>query len=234
MNLQQWQPAQDSPEVPVNENFEALGHVAVYAKDATTTTGLTWGYLGGRWGGFAIAASELALTASSTLYVTVERATGAVSVSSSDAAWSDLDAHARVYKLTTGVSTVLAVEDHRAGRGGVHGYVQAGGAGPAVAPVVAVGTTSHAVTLDDVGGYLRFSATGAKTSSFDVAQGFATSDEVHIANRAASGDVTLTGSGIALAAPKGGTLVLEPGDTVTVKFVSASAADVFGSTKAAP
>lgn len=237
MSLQQWLPAQDSPEVPVNENFKALEHMAVYAKNAATTTGLTWGYLGGRWGGFVVAAGTLTLAASSTLYITVSRATGAISASSSDASWTNPDVHARVYKLTTGPATVTAIEDHRAGFAGVHGVSsnnsgQPGGGG--AAPVVPDATTSRAVALVDVGSYLRFTAAGAKTCTFDVAKGFTTGQEVHIANRSASGNVTLTATGITLNPPKGGTLKLEPGDTVTVKFVSTTSADVFGSTEAAP
>lgn len=138
MNLQSWLPAQDSPEVIVNENFEALSHMATFAKDASTTTGLTWGYLGGRWGGFAITAGTLTLTASSTLYVTVSRATGAISVSASDSAWQAIDLHARVYKLVTGAATVSSIEDYRAGLGGVHGIANAyspGGGGAAAIPI---------------------------------------------------------------------------------------------------
>lgn len=235
MSLQQWLPAQDSPEVPVNENFTALEHMAVYAKDATTTMALTWGYLGGRWGGFAVAAGTLTLAASSTLYVTVSRATGVISASSSDASWTNPDAHARVYKLTTGPATVTAIEDHRAGFAGVHGVSgnnsgEPGGGG--AAPVVPEETTSRAVGLVDVGSYLRFTASGAKACTFDDTTGFTTGQEVHIANRSASGNLALSATGITLYPPKGGNLILEPGDTVTVKFVSSASADVFGSTEA--
>ena len=240
MSLQQWQTAQDSPEVPVNENFKALEHVAVYAKDATTTTGLTLGYLGGRWGGFAVAAGTLPLAASSTLYITVSRATGTIGVSSSDASWTNPDAHARVYKLTTGPATVTAIEDHRAGFAGVHGVSSnnsgqpgGGGGGGGAAPVVPDATLSRVVALVDVGSYLRFTGAGEKACTFDVATSFTTGQEVHIANRSASGNVTLSATGIALNPPKGGTLKLEPGDTVTVKFVSSASADVMGSTEAA-
>lgn len=235
MNLQPWMPAQDSPEIPVNENFEALSCMAVYAKDATTTTGLTWGYLGGRWGGFLITAGTLTLTASKTLYITASRTTGAVSVSDSITAWLDVTGHARIYKITTGTSTVTAVEDYRAGAGGVHGVgggEGGGGGGSAGASVVSVDTSTRDVGLDDVGRYLRFIATGSKTATFALAAGFATGNEVHITNRAASGNLTLTpAGGVTLYAPKSGTLVLEPGDTVTVKFVSANEADVLGSTR---
>lgn len=177
MNLQSWLPAQDSPEVIVNENFEALSHMATFAKDASTTTGLTWGYLGGRWGGFAITAGTLTLTANSTLYVTVSRATGAISVSASDSAWQAIDLHARVYKLVTGVATVSSIEDYRAGLGGVHGIANAsspGGGGATAIPIACSDEVTaltagaakvtfrmpHAMTLTAV----RASLTTAQTS----------------------------------------------------------------------
>lgn len=177
MNLQPWLPAQDSPEIPVNENFDALSHMAVYAKDATTTVGLTWGYLGGRWGGFAVTAGTLTLPASSTLYVTVSRTTGTISVSASDSAWQAIDLHARVYKLVTGVATVTSIEDYRAGFGGVHGIVNvssAGGGGITAIPIACSDETTalaagvakvtfrmpYAMTLSGV----RASLTTAQTS----------------------------------------------------------------------
>lgn len=133
--LQQWQTAQASPEVVVNENFVALEHVAVYGKDAAHTSGLTWGYLSGRWGGFAIAAGTVALTASTTNHVVVERATGALSVATATANWNDTAHYARVYKLTTGAAAVTAVEDWRAGPGGVHGQLPAGAGGSSVTAI---------------------------------------------------------------------------------------------------
>ena len=127
MSLQPWLPAQADPQVIVNENFVALAHIAVYGKDATRTAGLTWGYLGGRWAGFAVVAGTVPLTASAINYVVVERATGILSVSISATRWNDATNYARVYKLTTGTATVTATEDWRAGTGGVHGVGSAGG-----------------------------------------------------------------------------------------------------------
>ncbi len=158
-------------------HLDYLSHMAVYAKDATTTVGLTWGYLGGRWGGFAVTAGTLTLPASSTLYVTVSRATGAISVSASDSAWQAIDLHARVYKLVTGAATVSSIQDYRAGLGGVHGIANAsspGGGGATAIPIacsdeVAALTAGaakvtfrmpHAMTLTAV----RASLTTAQTS----------------------------------------------------------------------
>lgn len=127
--LQQLATSQANPEIPINENFDVLGALAVYGKDATTTTGLTWGYLGGRWGGFAITAATLTLTASSTNYVVVARATGVISTSTTSTNWDNDADYARVYKLTTGASTVTATEDHRTGTGGIIGVSAPAGAG---------------------------------------------------------------------------------------------------------
>ncbi|WP_101048669.1 hypothetical protein [Macromonas nakdongensis] len=127
--LPQWASGQAHPDVVVNANFKALQHMAVYANNPDTTDLLTWGYLGGRWGGFAVAAGTLTLTASATNYIVVARATGVVSTSTATTNWDNADAYARVYRVTTGTVGVTAVEDHRAGDGGIFpaGAVSAGG-----------------------------------------------------------------------------------------------------------
>lgn len=145
--LQQWLQAQADPQVPVNENFVAVEHIAVYGKDATTTAGLTWGYLGGRWAGFAVASGTVTLAASATLYVVVSRATGVLSVSAVVTNWNDTAAYARVYKLTTGAATVTAVEDWRSGAGGVHGVAGAGGGSLATLSDVSIGTPADGQVL---------------------------------------------------------------------------------------
>lgn len=119
MSLQQWATSQDSPEIPVNENFALLAALAVYGRNPATTTGLTWGFLGGRWGTFNISAGTVALTASQTNYVVVLRSTGVVSTSTSNTNWNDTTAYARLYLVTTGASTVTAFEDWRVAAGGV-------------------------------------------------------------------------------------------------------------------
>ena len=145
--LQQWEQAQAEPQIVVNENFEALEHVAVYGKDATSTAGLVWGYLGGRWDGHAVAAGTVALAASSTLYVVVARASGVLSVSSSSANWSNTAAYARVYKLTTGPATVIAVEDWRAGGAGVHGQGDSSGGGGGTVTAIPIACSDESTPL---------------------------------------------------------------------------------------
>lgn len=119
--MQQLAAAQSSPEVPVNENFESLEHQAVYGRRHAATTGLTWGYYGGRWSGISISDGTLTLAGSATNRIVVHRGTGAISVSSTSTNWDNVSLYARVYQITTSSSAVTAVQDHRAGVFGVHG-----------------------------------------------------------------------------------------------------------------
>lgn len=114
--------SQASAEVPINENFAGLQHQECYAKKPTTSTGLTWGYWGGRWGGFSVADGTLTLTNAADNYIVAKRSDGVISVSTATTNWNNLLEYARVYKVTTAGSVVTATEDHRAGAGGVHGH----------------------------------------------------------------------------------------------------------------
>lgn len=100
--------------------------------------------------------------------------------------------------------------------------------------IVAEAGASHTLATNEAGSMIRFTATGAKTLHVNGSSGHTTGATYNVTNRAASGDVTLTPAGsMTLNAPNGGTLVLEPGDTVTLHCVSSSVMDVLGSTKGA-
>lgn len=109
--LQQLSPAQASPEVPVNENTEALTPAALGARKATTTSGLTWGYYGGEilvnGTPTAIADGTVTLTASATNYVSLSQA-GVVSVATTRTA-----GNAPLYSVVTGASGVTSYVDER-------------------------------------------------------------------------------------------------------------------------
>lgn len=119
MSLQQWVNSQANPEVVVNENFAVLAALAVYGRDPTTSGGLTWGYIGGRWAGFAVTAGTLTLTASQTNRIVVARATGVISTSTNDTNWNDTTNFARVYRVVTGTTDVTSFEDWRVGGFGI-------------------------------------------------------------------------------------------------------------------
>lgn len=127
MNLQSIN-ASASPEVQINENNETLDWAAVYGKRQAVTTGLTWGYYGGRWGGFPVTAGTISLTNNAENFISVARATGVISVESSTGSpstapnWTDTVNYARVYRVVTASGAVTVVDDYRAGPHGVHGY----------------------------------------------------------------------------------------------------------------
>ena len=174
-------------EVIVNEALLMLQHLAVYAVDPDTTTGLTLGYKGGRWGGFAVTAGTVALTASSTNYVVVNRSTGAVSVSTATTNWNNLTAYARVFKLPTTGSAIdwATAENHMAGTGGVHGVATVGGITSVAIPIAVSDETTalttgtakvtfrmpFAMTLTAVRGSLTTAQTSGSILTVDINEG---------------------------------------------------------------
>ena len=123
---------QVNKEVPIREDLSASSHQTVYGYRYETSSGLTFGYHAGRWGGFSVAAGTVSLTGSTTNYIVVNRSTGAVSVSTSTTNWNDSTGYARVYRVTTdgsGVTNLYGSDfDYRAGPGGVHGSAATSGA----------------------------------------------------------------------------------------------------------
>jgi hypothetical protein len=121
MTMQTLSASQASAEVPINENFQTLEWASIFGRRHPVTTGLTWGFYGGLWGGLTVADGTVTLTNTATNYVVALRSTGAVSVSATTTNWNDTGNYARIYKLTVAGGVVTAVEDHRAGLYGVHG-----------------------------------------------------------------------------------------------------------------
>jgi hypothetical protein len=168
--LQEWVTAQDSPEVVVNENFDTLGAFAVYGYNPATSSGLTWGYYGGRWGGFAVTASTLTLTDASTNYIVVLRSTGVISTSTTDTNWNNATDYARVYRVVTSGGVVTNIYgtdfDYRAGPGGIEGG--GGGGGETTAIPVAVSDETTALTTGTAKVTFRmpfaFTLTGVRAS----------------------------------------------------------------------
>lgn len=129
----------------VNENFDAASPALMYGRDARSTAGLTWGYVGGRWAGSLVANGTVALTASVTNYVVVNRTTGAVSASSATTNWNNTDTYGRAYLVQAGTESVTGYEDHRAGGSGIASGGAGGGGGgtsPLVIPVACSDETS--------------------------------------------------------------------------------------------
>jgi hypothetical protein len=120
-NIRQITESQLDKEVTANQDFDAASPSMLFGRDGPACTGLTFGYLGGRFGGTAFANGTKDATASSTNYLVAHRGTLAVSISTSDTNWNDTVTYGRMYKLTAGSATITGYEDHRAGPGGILG-----------------------------------------------------------------------------------------------------------------
>jgi len=120
-NIDNVQQSQSSKEVTINAFFDAASPSTIYGRRQSTTSGLTFGYYGGRWGGFSIANGTQLLTANTTTYFSVKKSDGTVDFSTATTNWNDSTNYARAYKLVTGASSITSWEDHRAGAGGTIG-----------------------------------------------------------------------------------------------------------------
>ena len=100
---------------------------------------------------------------------------------------------------------------------------------PSNLPVVTDATTARDATALNAGQYVRFTNAGAKTFTFDVAEGYVQAAEYHGRNVGA-GDLTLIGTGFTINPPAGGTLVIPSGGTFTVKIVDTDEADLIAVT----
>lgn len=105
----------------VNINSLMLDGFAVYAYIDSLSTGLTWAYAAGFYGGFTVAAGTLTLTASNTNYISVKLADGTISVATTTTNWNDPN-YVRVYQVVTGTSAVTGTPvDYRFGQNGIFG-----------------------------------------------------------------------------------------------------------------
>lgn len=132
--LNQLSTAQSNKEATINALIDALSPSAIFGRRDSTTSGLTFGYYGGRWGGMSIANGTITATASNTTYVVVKKTDGVVSASTSITNWNDNVTYCRAYKIVAGASTITSYEDHRAGDLGTQGGGGAGSTGTAGIP----------------------------------------------------------------------------------------------------
>ena len=112
--LDQIEVGQAQPAVMANELFDAMSPAALFGRRGRTTSGLTWGYYGGRYGGMAIDHDTIVLPASeASVYIVALKADGTVSQSTTSTNWDDTDNYERLYIATTGTASITAWEDFR-------------------------------------------------------------------------------------------------------------------------
>lgn len=186
--MQQLSASQTSPEIPVNENFETLDHASVYGKRHPATTGLTWAFWGGRWGGIVVADGTVTLTNNATNRLVVHRGTGAVSVATTSTNWDNVSLYARLYVITTVSGAVTAVEDHRAGEFGAHGFWP---------PVRTANSRSAAYTLaaGDAATFILHPSADTTARTFTIpansSVAYRPGTELHFVNQNGAGVVTI-------------------------------------------
>lgn len=105
--------AADDREIVFNGVVDALSPSSLYGRDYTTTTGLTFGYCGGRFDSSLIADGTVTATNSATNYVVAARSNGAVSISTSTTNWNDSTNYVRLYLLVAAGGVITSYEDHR-------------------------------------------------------------------------------------------------------------------------
>jgi hypothetical protein len=99
---------QSSKEVLANALFDAASPAMLWARRASTTSGLTWGYYGG-WFNGQISNGTVSLTASTTNYLMADATTGAVSVNTTGFTAGKIP----LYLVVTGATTVTSYTDER-------------------------------------------------------------------------------------------------------------------------
>jgi hypothetical protein len=144
-------PSQAQKEVTVNAALDAASQSMIFGRRASTTSALTWGYMGGRYTkadgtNIAVANGMLTLTASATNYVEVD-SVGAITVNTS----AFTTGRTPLYTIVTGAGTVTSYTDHR---DGTQGNFLAGAAvaGDVVGPASA--TANHLAVFDGTTGKL--------------------------------------------------------------------------------
>lgn len=101
-----------------NDMFNAASIAMLYALDPATTTGLTWGYIGGWLGDNQVANGTVTLTDDDDNYIVAAIATGVVSVSTATTNWDNDTDYLRLYQVTTVGGAIDEYEDRRQAIGG--------------------------------------------------------------------------------------------------------------------
>jgi hypothetical protein len=142
--------SQAQKEVTANAALNAAWPAMMFARRDSASSGLTWGYYGGRLNGASVANDTVTLTASAANYIVVHRTTLVASVATTTTDWDDTTTYGRAYQVTVGTSAPTDWQDVR------H---NGDGTGILDANVAAAGALLAANNLSDVA-----SASSARTN----------------------------------------------------------------------
>lgn len=105
----------------INQLNDANSQGLIGGRDATTTSLLTWGFLGGRINGVNVANGTVTLTASTTNYVVMKKSDGVVSTATTTTNWDDQINYWRLYSVVTGTTAPTSYLDERTSERGLFG-----------------------------------------------------------------------------------------------------------------
>lgn len=193
----------ESKEQQVNALFDAASQALTYGRNAATSSGLTWGFLGGNvvvadGSRVRVENGTLTLTASNTCYIVAAKADGAVSFATNTTNWDNTDDYWRLYSVVTGSATVTSWADHRTP--GQYQGAGSGGGGAGWPSVTTNGGTAITLGVTDAGEYIQTTSSVAVTITVapQSAEAWAADTEIHI-EQAGTGAVDFVGgSGVTI------------------------------------
>lgn len=200
-----------------NDLFNAASIAMLYALDPATTTGLTWGYIGGWLGDNQVANGTVALTDNDDNYIVAEIADGTVSVSTATTNWNNDTDYLRLYKVTTLSGAIDDYEDRRQAIGGGGG----GGGGSFTGGTLTTALNEAPIDTLASGGTTGIGAKDINTISISGTTTITAFDTIAsgaIRRLIFQGALTLTHNGTSLILPTGANITTASGDVAT--FVS--------------
>lgn len=204
----------------LNQLIDAMSQGLLGGRNWATSALLTWGYLGARVAGINVANGTVTLTASTTNYVVMARATGVVSVSTATANWNDATNYWRLYSVITSATTWTDYTDERFSAAGpfpLGGTLFTGGTmASALNEAPAVSIASAATVAIGAAAANTVNITGTTTiTAFDTIAASAVRRVIF------GGILTLTHNGTSLILPTGASIATAAGDVA--EFVSLGA-----------
>ncbi len=106
--------AQAQPAVPANELFASMSPAAMFSRNESASSLLTWAYYGGYYNGISLANGTLTLTASqANIYIVAKKSDGVVSFSTATTNYDNTTDYDRLYRVTTSGTAATVWEDKR-------------------------------------------------------------------------------------------------------------------------
>jgi hypothetical protein len=182
-NFQQWASGDTAPWTKVNENFEAMAGLSLYAFNKDGSSGLVYGLMGGIFKDTVKAATTTTLADNTTNYVVANLTTGAITDATTTTNWDDEATYARVAKVTTSGGQITAVVDYRHDEFGLFSLI--GGAAAASSSAAAF----NSATAFDAFGDSITDGTGASSGANEYVSLIASGRGWTATNHGTSGDM---------------------------------------------